>query len=201
VKGANERFSTVAFKVGCPRERAEYVATGGSLSVVSNDPHANTHGENKLDPGNPRFQRMCDDNDQTKPRPKEFDFSAFPPNTVFHERRTGRERREDGSADKKPEAVAPRAVANDQRTKKERRRRIDPTTFEKQYSVEEMEFMNAMQRFKESTGKSFPTYGEVLKVAAAIGYRRVVIDEEPSWDHVMDDEPCLAESSSIDLLA
>jgi hypothetical protein len=143
---------------------------------------------------------MCDDNDQTKPRPKEFDFSTFPPNTVFHERRTGHERRGDGSPGQKPAVDATRPVATEQRTKKERRRRIDPTTFEKQYTVEEMEFMNAMQRFKESTGKSFPTYGEVLRVAAAIGYRRVVVDGEPSWAE-MDDEPCLAESSSIDVLA
>jgi hypothetical protein len=57
-----------------------------------------------------------------------------------------------------------------------------------------------MQRYKESTGKKFPTYGEVLKVAVALGYRRVVIDEEPSWDDSTDDEPCLAESSSVDVL-
>jgi hypothetical protein len=144
---------------------------------------------------------MCDDNDQTNPGPKEFDFSPFPSNTVFHERRTGRERRNDGSrGQQKPDVNATRPGATEQRTKKERRRRIDPTTFEKQYTVEEMEFMNAMQRFKESTGKSFPTYGEVLRVAAAIGYRRVVIDGEPSWA-AMNDEPCLAESSSIDVLA
>jgi hypothetical protein len=144
---------------------------------------------------------MCDDKDQTKPERQEFDFSAFPPNSVFHERRTGRERRDDGSLRQKPEVVAPRPVVTEHRTKKERRRRIDPTTFEKQYTVDEMEFMNAMQRFKESTGKSFPTYGEVLKVAAALGYRRVVFDEAPSWDHSMDDEPCMAESSSVDMLA
>jgi hypothetical protein len=144
---------------------------------------------------------MCDDNDQTKPGPKEFDFSAFPPNTVFHERRTGRERRDDGSHRQKPDAVAPRPVATEQRTKKERRRRIDPTTFEKQYTVDEMEFMNAMQRFKESTGKNFPTYGEVLKVAAVLGYRRAITDEAPCWDDSMHDEPRLAESSSVDMLA
>ena len=144
---------------------------------------------------------MCDDNDQTKPGPKEFDFSAFPPNTVFHERRTGRERRDDASVGRKPDAVAPRPVAIEHRTKKDRRRRIDPTTFEKQSTGDEMEFMNAMQRFKESTGRSFPTYAEVLKVAATLGYRRVVFDDAPSWDDSIDDEPCLAESSSIDVLA
>ena len=143
---------------------------------------------------------MCDDKDQTKPGPNEFDFSAFPPDAVFHERRTGRERRNDGSPGQKPDLNTTRPGATDNRSKKERRRRIDPTTFEKQYSVEEMEFMNAMQRYKESTGTSFPTYGEVLRVAAAIGYRRVVIDNDPSWDAI-GDELCPAESSSIDALA
>ena len=125
---------------------------------------------------------MCDDNDQTKPGPEEFDFSTFPSNTAFHERRTGRERRVDGSAGRKSDGDPSQPVAKENRTKKDRRRRIDPTTFEKQYTVEETEFMNAMQRFKESTGRSFPTYGEVLKVATSLGYRRVVIDEQPSWD-------------------
>ena len=63
--------------------------------------------------------------------------------------------------------------------KKERRRRIDPTTFEKQYTDDEMEFMNAMQRFKELSGKTFPTYGDVLKVAVSLGYRRAVFEFDP----------------------
>lgn len=90
-----------------------------------------------------------------------FDFSAYPPNTAFHERRTGKDRREGKQAQERP-------------PRKERRRRIDPTTFEKQYTEDEMEFMNAMQRFKERTGKSFPSYGEVIKVAMTLGYRKVI---------------------------
>ena len=53
----------------------------------------------------------------------------------------------------------------ERRARAERRKRIDPTTFEKQYTEDELEFMNAMQRFKERTGKPFPTYAEVIKVA------------------------------------
>lgn len=93
-----------------------------------------------------------------------FDFGAYPPNTVFHERRTGKDRREGA----KP--TPPR---------KERRRRVDPTTFEKQYTEDEMEFMNAMQGFKERSGKSFPSYGEVIKVAMTLGYRKVVDPSSP----------------------
>jgi len=68
----------------------------------------------------------------------------------------------------------------EKRIKKERRRRIDPTTFEKQYTSDEIEFMNAMQRFKLQTGKAYPSYGEVLRVAHRLGYRKVA-SAEPSF--------------------
>ncbi len=82
-----------------------------------------------------------------------------------------------GAMRESPYRPAPRLEAPpERRAKKERRRRIDPTTFEKQYTDEEMEFMNAMQRFKELTGKAFPTHGDVLKVAIMLGYRRAVFE-------------------------
>jgi len=37
-----------------------------------------------------------------------------------------------------------------------------------------------MQRFKERTGKAFPTHGEVIKVAVALGYRKRLDDEAPT---------------------
>ncbi len=58
--------------------------------------------------------------------------------------------------------------------------------------------MNAMQRFKESSGKSFPSHGEVLRVAVALGYRYVIDEPSPSEDDFLDDDTCLAESSTID---
>jgi hypothetical protein len=60
--------------------------------------------------------------------------------------------------------------------------------------------MNAVQRFKERTGKSFPTHGEVLKVAAGLGYRRVVYESDPSCPDSLNDEGCLAEGSSVNAL-
>ena len=121
----------------------------------------------------PRSPRMCDDNDQTKPDPPAFDFSAFPYNTLFHER-ANRSPASQDRCSRPPTArhdPRPRLRPAERRAKKDRRRRIDPTTFEKQYTPDEMEFMNAMQRFKEDSGKSFPTHAEVLKVAIALGYR------------------------------
>jgi hypothetical protein len=141
---------------------------------------------------------MSDDKQETNPTPPEFDFSAYPRNTLFHERRTLRDRRGSG----KPPAEARRSGVPEpqieRRIKKERRRRIDPTTFEKQYTEDEMEFMNAMQRFKESSGKSFPTHGEVLKVATGLGYRRVVIEPESGWEEPKSDESSLIHPSSVE---
>jgi hypothetical protein len=114
------------------------------------------------------------DPEQTSPEPPGLDFDAFPADTLFHERRGPRDRR--ASAATGP-AVAGRTEARPQperRAKKERRRRIDPTTFEKQYTEDELEFMNAMQRFKVQSGKSFPSHGDVLRVAASLGYRKLV---------------------------
>lgn len=113
--------------------------------------------------------------DQTNPGGEKFDFAAYPDDTMFHERRAGRERRQRSGPAPAAEAKStnPDQPAGEQRVKKERRRRIDPTTFEKQYTDDEIEFMNAMQRFKMQSGRSFPTYGEVLKVAHNLGYRKV----------------------------
>lgn len=136
---------------------------------------------------------MSDDNQQTKPGPSEFDFSAYPSDTLFHDRRTGADRRARESA---PEPIAdegPPPAPAERRQKKERRRRIDPTTFDKQYTDEELEFMNAMQRFKEQTGKAFPSHAEVLLVAAQLGYRRVLADGPFQCDVVGDDPAPLGE--------
>jgi hypothetical protein len=66
--------------------------------------------------------------------------------------------------------VAVRAVALERRTKVKRRRQIDPTTCERDYSVEEVEFMNAMDEYKRKNGRMFPTCSEVLEVIRNMGY-------------------------------
>jgi hypothetical protein len=147
--------------------------------------------------GQPETIAMTADNDQTKPAPSEFDFSAYPRDTLFHDRREGRERRHRGDAGE-PKPTTPRSEIPERRQKKERRRRIDPTTFEKQYSDEEMEFMNAMQRFKELTGKAFPSHGDVLKVAIMLGYRRATFEFDLPMvgDGDDDSEPTIILSST-----
>ena len=59
------------------------------------------------------------------------------------------------------------------RRKVERRRQIDPTTCERDYSDEEIEFMRAMDEYKRRAGRQFPTWSEVLEVLRDLGYRKV----------------------------
>ena len=59
------------------------------------------------------------------------------------------------------------------RRKVERRRQIDPTTCERDYSQEEVEFMSAMDDYKRRSGRQFPTWSEVLEVLRSMGYRQV----------------------------
>lgn len=59
------------------------------------------------------------------------------------------------------------------RKQSERRRLIDPTTCERDYSDDETEFMKAMDRYKRENRRPFPTWSEVLEVLRSLGYRRV----------------------------
>jgi hypothetical protein len=63
------------------------------------------------------------------------------------------------------------------RRKAERRRQIDPTTCERDYSENEIAFMRAMDEYKRKSGRMFPTWSEVLEVLHSLGYRKV---EEPT---------------------
>ena len=109
---------------------------------------------------------------ETPKREGKFDFSAFPEDTLFYERRLGQERR--GHAAHPPAAPKFPPTPGERRAKVERRKRIDPTTFDKVYTDDELEFMNAMQSYKVQSGKLFPSHGEVLAVARSLGYRRLV---------------------------
>ena len=59
------------------------------------------------------------------------------------------------------------------RRKVERRRQIDPTTCERDYQPDEVEFMRAMDDYKRRSGRQFPTWSEVLEVVRDLGYRKV----------------------------
>jgi hypothetical protein len=112
---------------------------------------------------------LTDKQQTPAPGPK-FDFNSYSGDVLVHDRRSGCDRRECGSALAQDGQTL--SISSERRAPKERRRRIDPTTFEKQYTPDELKFMNAMQQFKVQSGKGFPTLREVIKVAVELGYRK-----------------------------
>ncbi len=71
-----------------------------------------------------------------------------------------------------------RANAAEKRRTSERRRLIDPTTCERDYTDEETLFMKAMERYKRENRRPFPTWSEVLEVMRSLGYRKVAEETE-----------------------
>ena len=76
-----------------------------------------------------------------------------------------------------PVAVERRSGKDRRAQQGERRRQIDPTTCERDYSDEEILFMKAMDQYKRDNRRPFPTWSEVLEVLRALGYRKTA---EPS---------------------
>ena len=76
---------------------------------------------------------------------------------------------------KSPRTAAPRARVTEGRTtvRHARRRMIDPTPCERDYGPEEIEFMQALDHYKRTNGRMFPTCSEVLQVLRSLGYERV----------------------------
>lgn len=72
-----------------------------------------------------------------------------------------------------------------ERRKVKRRRQIDPTTCEREYSDYEIEFMQAMDEYKRASGRMFPTCSEILEVLTKLGYRKVA-DEQTIYDPEQD---------------
>ena len=62
----------------------------------------------------------------------------------------------------------------DKRNETTRRRKIDPTTCERDYSNDEMEFMDALDNYKRKSGRMFPTCSEILEVVRDLGYAKVI---------------------------
>ena len=83
-----------------------------------------------------------------------------------HERRAGPNRR----GQSLPVAVERRVL--ERRVKVNRRRQIDPTTCERDYTLDEIEFMSALNEYKHTSGRMFPTCSEVLEVIRSLGYEK-----------------------------
>jgi hypothetical protein len=100
-------------------------------------------------------------------------------------RRAGAERRR-GAASETPSHAETRSAEHrssehrpaeqrqaERRSKVERRRQIDPTTCERDYTPDQVDFMKAMDLYKRRSGRQFPTWSEVLEVIEHLGYRKV----------------------------
>lgn len=70
------------------------------------------------------------------------------------------------------EATAQAHRASQARVASNRRRSVDPCTSDLEYSAAELEFMLAMQEYKQSSGRMFPTWSEVLEVITKLGYEK-----------------------------
>ena len=97
---------------------------------------------------------------------------AQPSATATIDRRDNRDRRlgAERRVQSLPVAVEHRVLQR--RVKVARRRQIDPTTCERDYTLDEIEFMSAMDEYKRRNGRMFPTCSEVLEVIKALGYEK-----------------------------
>lgn len=81
-----------------------------------------------------------------------------------------------------PEAAPDNTDKRETRTdeKVKRRRQIDPTTCERDYSLDEIEFMSALDEYKRTSGRMFPTCSEILEVIRSLGYVKIpTVSETP----------------------
>jgi hypothetical protein len=98
--------------------------------------------------------------------------AAEPSAVATVDRRTTRERRSGAERRAVSLPVAAERRTVQRRVKVARRRQIDPTTCERDYTPDEIEFMGAMDEYKRRNGRMFPTCSEVLEVVKSLGYEK-----------------------------
>jgi hypothetical protein len=87
----------------------------------------------------------------------------------------------------------------ERRAKVTRRRQIDPTTCERDYNNEEIEFMQALDAYKRSSGRMFPTCSEILEVVRDLGYQKLVLSGTIELVSPVAQAPVVAESVDSEL--
>lgn len=78
-----------------------------------------------------------------------------------------------GSQSRVVQRVSRARIAGAASARSSRRRFTDPTTCDRDYAGDEMEFMQAVDRYKQSSGRQFPTCSELLGVLRSLGYEKV----------------------------
>ncbi|MBR2694974.1 MAG: hypothetical protein IKE69_12260 [Thermoguttaceae bacterium] len=86
---------------------------------------------------------------------------------------------------------------------RKRRRHIDPTTCERDYSDDEVEFMKALDRYKKLNGRLFPTCSETLEVIRRLGYVKMPPAHEsaPNEPAYASPPPCAEAAESQEIAA
>lgn len=84
-------------------------------------------------------------------------------------------------------------AVSEERRKTSRRRQIDPTTCERDYSEAEIEFMHALDDYKRRSGRMFPTCSEILEVLRNLGYQKQESMEEVSSPTILGGSEIIAE--------
>lgn len=110
------------------------------------------------------------------------------------ERRTGEERRQESVAVSEERRQG-------ERRKTHRRRQIDPTTCERDYSDAEIEFMQALDAYKRSNGRMFPTCSEILEVIRDLGYVQMestYTETESAYEETYDNDSDTRDDSESD---
>jgi hypothetical protein len=92
-------------------------------------------------------------------------------NAAMIEQRKKCDRRADDRR-KSKDSVGVERRLGERREKVNRRRQIDPTTCERDYTDAEVEFMHALDDYKRTSGRMFPTCSEVLEVLLSLGYEK-----------------------------
>ena len=115
----------------------------------------------------------------SKGRSKTGTKAARDAQVTIDRRRTGRRCADRDEVVKGPVLAAPKL---ERREKVNRRRQIDPTTCERDYSDDEIQFMNAMDNYKRASGRMFPTCSEVLEVLRTLGYVKLLSAETKAYE-------------------
>ena len=98
-------------------------------------------------------------------------------NVITLDRRAADRRADNTTSDAGSADNLDTGVVTESRRKKQRRRHIDPTTCERDYSDPEIEFMRAMDDYKRDAGRMFPTCSEVLEVIRSLGYYQLTEEQ------------------------
>lgn len=62
------------------------------------------------------------------------------------------------------------------------------TSFFRMYDADEIEFLQAVDRYKREKSRPFPTWAEVLEVLKSLGYRKEPASKEVNYSNKEDEE-------------